>query len=283
MDPSAPTARSRFKTIFTVLDSDPRARARLDAAIAFAQAQDAHLTVLCLGYEPNVPPFAFGEAAGLTMVDVMQRSRGEAEARGAEAAAAIEKAGIRGDAIPRTTIFRETEHVVADFARFADVAVVSAPFGADVPAIASEILDGILYESDVPALVLPAPNPQAPDTTRILIGWDGGRQALRAVRAALPLLTAAEGVEICMFAPRGEAPGERLATLLSRHGVSVEIATLPEPQDSVATAMARRAQEQGAGLVVMGAYGHSRFRESLIGGATRETLHELSLPVLMAH
>lgn len=272
----------RYRSLVTFVDSDPRSRKRLEAAIEVARAQDAHLTVLALRYDPNIPPYAFGDAVGASMIQMLDSSREEAEARANEARAALEAADIRGEAIPCVTPYRDVERDVANVARFADLAIVSPPYGEAVPGTASDILDGMLYECDVPALVLPE-EPSALDSTTVLIGWDGSRQSLKAVKGALPLLQQAERVEVCVFDPKGDAPGQSLATMLARHDVAVEVAALPRPTVSVASALAQRAREIGAGLLVMGAYGHSRFRESIIGGVTRDSLEDVTVPLLLAH
>lgn len=275
-------ATPRFRSLVTFVDCDPRCWKRLDASIEIARAQGAHLTVLALRYDPNIPAYAFGDGVGASMMHMLESSREEAVARAKEAKAALEAADIRGEAIPCVTLFRDVEREVANVARFADLAIVSPPYGEAVSGTASDILDGTLYDCDVPVLVLPEALTTV-DTKTVLIGWDGSRQSLKAVKGALPLLQQAERVEICIFDPEGGSPGQSLATMLARHDVAVEIAALPRPTGSVAAALAQRAREIGAGLLVMGAYGHSRFRESIIGGVTRETLEDVTVPLLLAH
>ncbi|MEM7528218.1 MAG: universal stress protein [Pseudomonadota bacterium] len=272
----------RYRSLVTFVDSDPRSRKRLDAAMKIAQAQDAHLTVMALRYDANIPTYAFSDPMGLSIAENVSASRDEAEARANEARAALEAADVRGEAIPCVTLFRDVERDVASVARFADLAIVSPPYGDAVSGTASDILDGMLYDCDVPALVLPE-EPASVDAKTVLVGWDGSRQALKAVKGALPLLQQAERVEVCIFDPKGDAPGQSLATMLARHDVAVEVAALPRPTGSVASALAQRAREVGAGLLVMGAYGHSRFRESIIGGVTRDSLEDVTVPLLLAH
>ena len=272
----------RYRSIVTFVDADPSSQGRLAAAIGLAGAEDAHLTAVALHYVPNIPPYAFSETPAGSMTQILVDTHEAAESRAGSAQEAIDAGGIRGDAVPCVTIYNDVERAVAEAARYADLAVTGPPEGPALPGTASDILDGVLFESDVPALVLPAEG-TPPDPSTVLIGWDASRQALRAVRGALPFLGRAARVEICIFDPRGEAPGQRLATFLSRHGVHATIAALPRPRETTAAALARRALEIGAGLLVMGAYGHSRFRETLIGGVTRETLEDVPLPLLLAH
>eukprot|EP01026_Neomeris_dumetosa_P024507 TRINITY_DN20386_c0_g1_i2.p2 TRINITY_DN20386_c0_g1~~TRINITY_DN20386_c0_g1_i2.p2 ORF type:complete len:124 (-),score=5.18 TRINITY_DN20386_c0_g1_i2:290-661(-) len=119
----------------------------------------------------------------------------------------------------------------------------------------------------------------------VLIGWDGSREALRAVRRAMPFLVRAASVEIAIYDPDAHqtAPGEQLATLLARHGVDVEIAVRPTVGGGVSSALTQRITEKGADLLVMGAYGHSRFREYVLGGVTRDIMESVPVPILTAH
>ena len=127
-----------------------------------------------------------------------------------------------------------------------------------------------------------------PKSERVLIAWNDGDEALRAVRAALPLLRTAGSADIAIIDPPRTAsgrpePGGALASYLARHGIAAEVSILARTEPDIADILIRRAREIGAGLIVMGAYGHTRLREAIIGGATRHMLERARLPVLMAH
>ncbi|MEL6767193.1 MAG: universal stress protein [Pseudomonadota bacterium] len=273
---------TRYRSVVSFADTDPGSDARLAAAMAVADAEDAHLTVLTLRYQPDVPSYPFGDGGAGMIARFFEENQREAERAAAAAEAAISAAGVRGEALPCVTVFSNLEHRVNVVARFADLAVMNPPYGKETPRTTAELLEAVLYECDIPALIMPEGAP-APDTARVLIGWDGSRQALRAVRGAMPYLRRAGLVEICMVDPMAERPGERLAVMLSRHEVKAEITVLARPVGSISQEIMRHARETGAGLVVMGAYGHSRFRESVLGGVTRDTLEAVQLPLLVAH
>jgi nucleotide-binding universal stress UspA family protein len=118
------------------------------------------------------------------------------------------------------------------------------------------------------------------------VAWNGSREAARAVADALPLLAAAERVSILMVRPEpdgmGAPPGADVTHHLGRHGVKVEPVRIDDAGDVGALLLARCAAA-GADVLVMGAYGHSRLRELVLGGATRTVLHETTLPVLLSH
>ena len=123
---------------------------------------------------------------------------------------------------------------------------------------------------------------------RVIVAWNGSSEALSAVRAALPALIAAESVNIVVIDPPQHGPdrsdpGGALAQMLVRHGVNTEISILAKTMPRVSDLLLRHARDMDADMLVMGAYGHSRFREAILGGATRNMLENAKIPVLMAH
>jgi nucleotide-binding universal stress UspA family protein len=122
----------------------------------------------------------------------------------------------------------------------------------------------------------------------IVIGWNESGEALRAVRAALPLIQAAGEVHITVVDPPNHGPdrsdpGGALAVMLSRYGVHADIQVMPKTGGRVGDTILRHVSELNADMIVMGGYGHSRFREAILGGATRHMLEYSKVPVLLAH
>ena len=150
-----------------------------------------------------------------------------------------------------------------------------------------DLVIDLLFGAGVPLIVAPAQGASVQPPSRIVIAWEGGRVAARAVRDALPLLAKAETVEIVSVHGEkpieGEAPGADLAEHLKRHGVAVSTHALPVGVDGVAATLRGHVRHRGADLLVMGAYGHSRLREFILGGATREALANVEVPILMSH
>jgi nucleotide-binding universal stress UspA family protein len=123
---------------------------------------------------------------------------------------------------------------------------------------------------------------------RVVIAWNQSAEALIAIRTALPILQAADTVNISIIDPPQHGPdrsdpGGALSQYLSRHGVKTEISVLAKTMPRISDILCRHVQDIGADMVVMGAYGHSRFREAILGGATRNMLENTEVPVLMAH
>jgi nucleotide-binding universal stress UspA family protein len=139
-----------------------------------------------------------------------------------------------------------------------------------------------------PVLVVPPDYAGQPIPGTALVGWDGGMQALRAIDAAMPLLRRAAVVRLALVNPdqlsdlHGEDPGADAALWLARHGVQVEV-EVERTHATAGAALAALARDCGAGLMVTGAYGHSRYREWMLGGVTRELLERAPVPLLIAH
>jgi nucleotide-binding universal stress UspA family protein len=122
-----------------------------------------------------------------------------------------------------------------------------------------------------------------------LVGWNASREASRAVHDALPLLAKAESTCVFLANPKrglaahGEEPGADIARHLARHGLKVEVAKTIADDVADSALLLNHASDMGADLLVMGAYGHSRLREFILGGVTRSLLREMTVPVLLSH
>ncbi|MBI1181171.1 MAG: hypothetical protein GC201_11485 [Alphaproteobacteria bacterium] len=171
---------------------------------------------------------------------------------------------------------------VANRARFHDVTVF--PLDPDNP-IARDCAEGVIFSSGRPVLLLPKGAP-APSARRIVVAWDGSRNAARATADAMPLLQRAEQVTVVRVTDlKGPENGDgaALRAHFVRHGLDVRYAETAAGGEGVAGQLRRFAGEAGADLLVMGGYGHSRMREFILGGLTRDLLHAPFMPVLMAH
>ena len=146
----------------------------------------------------------------------------------------------------------------------------------------------IAKSSGRPVLVVPYAGSFASVGRRALVSWDAGTSATRALTASIPLLRRAEIVEVAVFNAdpqtdvHGEQPGADIALYLARHGLKVDVIR-QKTQVDIGNALLSLATDLGSDLVVMGGYGHSRFREILLGGVTRTVLESMTVPVLMAH
>lgn len=175
-------------------------------------------------------------------------------------------------------------------AHYADLIVVpsAADAGAD-SGVAHEYFVNLLIGSGRPVLVVPAKHHAKSVPKRAVIAWQPSREATRAVHDAMPLLKTTESVDILVIDPEigefghGDQPGADIAAHLAKHGLKVQVYVRPRMGHSIAASILQHAQEVGADLLVAGGYGHSRFREFMLGGVTRDLLRLTHLPVLFSH
>ncbi len=175
-------------------------------------------------------------------------------------------------------------------AHYADLIILTGAAGTGTEsAVAHEYFVNLLIGSGRPILLVPPNYHGKTPFTRAVIAWQPSRETTRAVHDALPLLKTAESVDILVVDPEigefahGEQPGADIAAHLAKHGLKVQVFRRPRMGHSVAASILQHAQEVGADLLVAGGYGHSRFREFMLGGVTRDLLRLAHLPVLFSH
>jgi nucleotide-binding universal stress UspA family protein len=281
----------RLKDILVHLDATEQGATRLRLAADLARRQDAHLIGLFVA-DIRLPVMVTPDPGGgaILLGDLMDTLRGRALAEAAQVEAAFQEAlrreGIAGECRQVEGMAPET---VALHARYADLAVIGqADPGGTQPAAAA-IVEATLFSSGRPVLVVPYAGWFERLGERVLIGWNASREASRAVHDALPVIAGASAVTVLSVDPRGglaghgEEPGADIARHLARHGLKVAVEHMTGTEIGPDNALQNRAAELSADLLVMGAYGHSRIRELMLGGVTRTLLREMTVPVLLSH
>ncbi len=277
----------KVRTVFAVIPAAEAAESAVAAFEALPLGDKARLTGL------HVAPLAitYGLASDMALASFIeaQMAAAEEERKAAEAAfiGAARKAGItfewRAEKSPDSLV---SPHAGA-MSRAADI--VLCPTLPDEASIGRHQLEEIVFSSGRPVIGLPVGWSVRKLGSRVLIAWDGGREAARAVFDALPILVHAEAVRIVSVqGVAGEpvrqfTPGDDLAATLSRHGVPVETMTAKSGHASVKDALKAQALDFGADIAVMGCYGHSRIREQILGGVSRSMLKEIPFPLLLAN
>ncbi len=277
----------KYRSIFTVWDGLENSRSTFQTALQLARVNDAHLSVLCIGYEMIQPAFGYVDVSSTMVNENYADARNQVEELKREVTSILEVEDVKWGV---ETIISQTpglSHAVGDAARFSDLVILPKPYEKDGNEKAANIVEAALFEGNVPVLVHPS-NSVKNFGKRVLIAWNESNEALTAIRAALPFISAAEAVEIVIIDPARHDtdrsdPGSAISTMLARHGVSVEVSILPRTVSRISDILNQHITETGADFLVMGAYGHSRFRERILGGATRNTLESVLVPVLMAH
>lgn len=276
-----------YKTIFTVMTEFDANSPVLTQAVALAASQDAHLEVMCLGLDRSHTNYYEVGASAMILQNSIEETNAKADAILAEASAFLGSTNLRWNALSTIATIGDVTRTVSGIARFSDLAIVALPYADTARSDDSVVLEAMLFDAACPTLVVPKAKSTVPAET-IVIGWNESAEALRAVRAAMPFLKQAKSVHIAIidppeFGPDRSDPGGALAVFLSRHGISCDIQVMTRAGARVSERLQRHVTETGGDLLVMGGYGHSRFREAVLGGATREMLEHSKVPVLMAH
>lgn len=279
-----------YKSIFTVATNEALVPMAVSSAARIAEANDGHLDILALGVDRSQVGYSYvGSGAAMMQVAL---ERAEAEARSLEKAAMAAVAGesldLRSGVEAAVAQIGAVADLVATRARFADLVVMPRPYGKDQGVEAEAVVEAALFEGQAPVLILPGEPLATAAPKTVVIAWNQSREAMAAVRRALPFLKAADLVDITVVDPPNHGPersdpGGMLCQMLVRHGVRAEVSVLAKTLPRVSDVLARHVRDRNADLLVMGAYGHSRFREAILGGATRNMLEQANVPVLMAH
>lgn len=256
-------------------------------AASLASHFGAHMTGLSVAYEIDVPPFYMG-ALPTDFIDAqLLENKAAAEKATARFKATAAAAGVTYDARSLSASLAVAANSFAHMARLYDLTVVAQP-NPDFPGPEEVIAETVLMESGRAVLVVPYIQTKPFQTDRVVIAWDGGRACARALAEALPLLHRAKSVEIFRVmktqGDEADEEGPEVVRHLARHGLEAKVRRLPVASgDSVSSAILNEVSDSGADIVVMGGYGHSRLRELVLGGVTRDILGSMTVPVLMAH
>jgi nucleotide-binding universal stress UspA family protein len=279
-----------IRTLSLVITDEAGDAAALRAAVAIAAREDAHIDLFCLGIEPVPLETVPMTATPVAIEGWRLESRERAQALASWASARI-PAGVRARVEPLTAQSLGLASALARTARFSDLMLVGRPYGPNHDPLAPIVAEALLFGTGGPVLVVPDHDEHVDWSRpfdRICLAWNDGDEALHAARAALPFLQAARAVDIAIVDPPLHAhdradPGGALGLWLARHGVPAEITVLARTEPRVSDVLTRFAKEKGAEAMVLGAFGHSRLREALLGGTTRGMLASVPLPLLLAH
>lgn len=276
-----------YRTLLTILSQEDDVAAQLDAAVALARREDAHLEVFCLGVDRTQTGYYYIGAMALIQLEIIEQAQDQAKALAEAARTRLAREDVRWSVDAAVAQLGGLSQLVGHRARYADLVVQPRPYGEGRGPEAEAIVEAALFEGGAPVLVLPEAKLSEVPGRNVVVAWNQSNEALAAVRRALPLLQRAERVTIAVInppphGPERSDPGGMLSQMLSRHGVRAEVAILAQTLPRVSDTLARHVRDVGADLLVMGAYGHSRFREAILGGTTRNMLEQAPVPVFLA-
>lgn len=272
------------KDMMVVLERAADADALAEFSHSLAKSFGAHTTVLGLVQQLPPAPAFMGEFP----YELVQTAQAAAMKEIAEGYAQFEKAAPRAGSCELVKVEPapgNAPNAIARIARNFDMTIAVQPEGSDQGA-SGLMIEGVLFHSGRPLLILPYIHRGPAKLGRVILAWDGGAAAARALTCAMPLLKRAGRVEVVTMVngnrSTSDLPGFDVTRNLARHGIQAELKTLPRGDD-VGSLILSYAADENADLLVMGGYGHSRLREFVLGGATRTILSSMTLPVFMAH
>jgi nucleotide-binding universal stress UspA family protein len=259
-----------MRSILCPADSSEAFDCRFETALALARTTSGHLTLQIATPLAQIAAWEpFGGAALSAAAIAQARDDDEKLARSLAARLAHQDVAFDVQQADEGRI-----DALASSSRLADVTVMS---------IADPALEEVALTVRCPVLAVPGDKPMADFSGPVVVAWDGGHESANALRAALPLLRLARPVHVVTVREKAtDFPPTEALRYLSRHDVHAELHELPR-EGAISATITGTAHRLGAGLIVMGVFGHSRLRELLLGGVSRELLDHSKVPLLLAH
>lgn len=277
-----------YKTLVTFVATETGLKPLLQSASALARRFDAHLEVCCMGVDTTQSMGFYAGAPAIIYQDSLNAAKATAETLQDTAEECLRGADIRWSTDSAVLSLGGITSYVGLKARFSDLVVLPLPYGAGRGPQDEVIIEAALFEGDTPVLVLPQTGGALPEFNKLVLAWNQSNEALHATRAALPLMKQADLVNTVIIDPPSHGaersdPGGLLAQMLVRHGVQTDVSVLARTLPRTSDVLRRHLKDQAADLLVMGAYGRSRLREAILGGATRDMLEDTPCAVFLAH
>ncbi|KSV88567.1 universal stress protein [Sinorhizobium sp. GL28] len=274
-----------YKTILNVLGED-RADEDLQVATKLAGEVGAHLSTLFVTMAP-VPTGRY-QTLSPSWLEVRERNLEKLSERVTKFRERLATTELSFDVDSVYAEVAGPAYDIGERAIYADL-VVAGPGVFANDDLKSQVVSGGLFQAGRPVLFVPRDANATLKPMTILLAWDSRPSAAHAAREALEMMKMAQSVHVTMVDPvaasrvSGDEPGADIATYLARHGVNISVETLPSSGRFVTETLLRHAVDINAELIVMGAYGHSKLLELILGGVTKSMLKEANLPILMAH
>ncbi len=277
-----------YKSLLCVLSDWKHCQPALAQSISLAKSEDAHLEVLCLGVDLTQVTSYYAGANAVILQETISRAMEDAETLKKQAEARLQGESILWSTCTSVAALADIGRHIAARARFADLVILPHPYGKNVGPEHEPVTEAALFEGKAPVLVVPNKGQMTLAPERVVIGWNESSEAMAAVRSALPILKRALWVNITVIdppvhSPNRSDPGGMLSQFLARHGVTAEITVLSKTMPRISDILIRHVIDRQAEMIVMGAYGHSRLREAIFGGATRDMLEQAKAPLFLAH
>ena len=273
------------KELLIHVDAGKQGAARLETAVHLAALHDAHLVGLHV-VEPLRLPAFIEVGMGRELLD-QQREAAWESAEQAERLF-VEQSERAGLSAEWRTDEGDRFEIVCQHARYCDLVILGQKDPADETA-SGGVPERVVLTGGRPVLVVPYAGRFAEVGRRVMVAWDASALATRAVHDALPFLCGADKVVVMAINPKdgserfGDVPGAAISRHLARHGIKAEAQDAYAPDVAEGEELLSLAADEGVDLLVAGAYGHTRWRELVLGDVTRHLLDYMTMPVLMSH
>lgn len=278
-----------YKTLLVHMHDQSRAGRLLQAAVPLARGAGAHLIGLAVLPPVVVVPSMDGFGTSATFDEHRTAYQAEMAALKAMFAEATRDLPSPAEWREADAGFDSAAGIIIEHARTVDLLIACEKDPAWAHSTTLEAPERLAIECGRPVLLVPNSGKVAFPPKRITVAWNGRREAARATFDALPLLQAADDVDVVWIDPErdqpsaGDVPAGEICVALARHDVKCQASRASAPDGNAGAELLRQAGAFGADLLVMGAYGHSRLTELVLGGASRHVLGHMTLPILMSH
>jgi nucleotide-binding universal stress UspA family protein len=277
-----------YKNILLHLDHSSGCRNRLETAFELARRYGATITGLFVVPNYVVPSYVEAQISVDLITDVTEKALARATQTLAdyqrladEANANMEAHVVEGQVIP----------ILREHSKYADLLLLGQDQPDDPDNTSYGLADALLFEGACACMVVPHSGKVEAPGKRVLVTWNASRESARALREAMPFLSGAESVVVLSTEPdgidtdiaRGHPHAQELARFLESHGIDSVSSGISDTDMSPSEAITGQAADMNADLIVMGAYGHARLREIILGGVTRDLLKQAPVTLLLAH
>lgn len=275
-----------IKNILVHIDHSDACRHRVSAAIAMSNQHQATLTALFVVPDYFVPSYVEAQIS----TDVIMQINDQARERAEETMSAVKQqfadAGLSVECCIEDGNLINT---LGDYARYTDLLILGQSQPDDPDNVSASLADNLVLEGGAPCLVIPYIGSRAAIGKHIMLAWNGSRESARAMKDALPLLKQADKVSVLMIKPKShdeestQIQTKTMRAYLAAHDINSEFDICIDNHLDPGDVIIAESIDNDIDLIVMGAYGHSRLRELVLGGATHKLLQQMTVPVFISH
>ncbi len=275
-----------YKQILVHLDHSKACESRLTIACELAQRLESRLISVFVVPDFIIPTYVEAQISNEVMESLAQQAVEEAEKKLEDYRKIASEHGV---AMENHIVEGEMQQILNEHSKYVDLVIAGQHDADDADDVSAGVVDQLLIEGGTRCLVVPARGHLPAPGQRVLIAWNSSREAARAVRAALPLMANAEEVVVLSSETAdeemhtGRSHSRELSRYLDAHGIESVVSSFDQKSIGAGEAIIAQAADMRADLIVMGGYGHTRLREIILGGATRELLESTPCCLMLCH